>query len=59
MSDDDDKRGERTLVFIQVIDAEETCLLDFMSLHVDVANLNNLHMCGHKYKNTLLLVQIR
>jgi len=42
--DDDAKWGERSLVFIQVIEGEVTCLLGFMSLHDDVADLKNLHV---------------
>ena len=29
-----------------------------MSLHDDVPDLNNLHMCGHKFEKKLLLDQI-
>ena len=56
--DDDAKWGERAHVFMQVIEGEESRPLGFMSLHDDVADLNNLHMCGHKFKSTLLIVQI-
>ena len=59
VSDDHAKWGERSLVFIQVIEGEVTHPLGFMILHGDVDNQNNLHMCGHKFKNTLLLDQIR
>ena len=58
MCDEDAKGGERALVFIQVVEGEESRPLGFMSLHNDVADLDHLHMCGHKFKNTLLLVKI-
>ena len=44
------------LVFIQFVVGEESRPLGFMSLHDDVANLKQFHMCGHKFKNILLLV---
>lgn len=59
VSDDDAKWGERSRVFIQVVEGEVTRPLGFVSLHDDVADLNNLHVSGHKFKNTPLLVQIR
>lgn len=43
MSDEDAKLGERSLVFIQFIVGEETCPLGFLSLHVNVVDLNNLY----------------
>lgn len=45
-------------MFIQVIKGEVTYLLGFMSLHDGVVDLDNLNMCGHKFKNTFLLVKI-
>lgn len=41
-----------------LIEGEVTCPVGFMSLHDDLVELNNLHV-WHKFKNTLLLVQIR
>ena len=58
VSDDNDKWGERSLILIQVTKGDVTCLLGFMILHDDVLDLDNLHMCGHKFKNTFMLVQI-
>ena len=55
MGDDDAKGGEKSLVFIQVVEGEESCPLGFMSLHDDVVDLKNLHICGHKFKITLCL----
>ena len=52
-------RGHLYLLFIQVDEGEESCLFGFMSLHDDVANLNKLYISGHKFKNILLLVQMR
>ena len=44
VSDDDAKWGERSLVFIQDLEGEVTCLLGFMSLHDDVSDFDNLHV---------------
>jgi len=57
--DEDAKWGGRALVFIQVNEGEESCLLGFMGLHDDVADQNKLYMSGHKFKIILLHVQMR
>jgi len=53
--DDNAEWGERSLVFIQVIEGVVTYPLGSLSLHDDVIDLDNLHMCGHKFKITLFL----
>ena len=51
VSDDDAKWRDRSLVFIQVVEGEVTCLLGFMSLHDGVVDLDNLHVWASLQKH--------
>lgn len=53
------KWGERSLLFIQGIEGEETHLLGLLSPHFTEADLDNLCMRENKFKIPLLLVRIR
>jgi len=53
------KWGERSLLFIQFVEGEETHPLGFLSLHLLEADLDNLCMRENKFKISLLLVWMR